>query len=77
MKKSKKARFFKGDIVRKGKNEYKVEEIQHDENGTRIIIAFSAQGNGVRFFDSDESYIPVEVETDIYGFKARHRHNKG
>ena len=54
-----------------------MKEIQHDENGTRIIIAFSAQGNGVRFFDSDESYIPVEVETDIYGFKARHRHNKG
>ena len=73
-----KARFFKGDLIRsRDYRVYLVEEIQHDENGTRIIIAFSAQGNGVRFYDSDESYIPVEVETDIYGFKARHRHNKG
>ena len=38
MKKSKKARFFKGDIVRKGKNEYKVEEIQHDERSSSLSL---------------------------------------
>ena len=71
--KSRKVRFFKGDIVKKGRNEYKVDEIQHDENGERIIVAFSVQGNGVRFFDSDESYVPVRESN---GIKARYRYNK-
>lgn len=62
MMKSKKARFFKGDICRsKDYRTYKVEEIQHDEKGRRIIVAFphGFSGMGVRFFDSDENYVQV------------------
>ena len=61
-KKSMKARFFKGDIVRsKDYRTYKVEEIQHDEHGRRVVIAFpfGFAGMGIRFFDSDDSYVPV------------------
>lgn len=57
-----KARFFKGDIVRsKDYRTYKVEEIQHDEKGRRVVVAFphGFSGMGVRFFDSDENYIQV------------------
>ena len=54
-----KARFFKGDIVlSKEFRTYKVEEIQHDEKGRRVVVAFphGFEGMGVRFFDSDENY---------------------
>ena len=60
--KSKKARFFKGDIVRsRTYRTYKVEEIQYDDHGNRIIIAFphGFSGMGIRFFDSDENYVLV------------------
>lgn len=59
----KKARFFKGDIVldKKSYRTYKVEEISHDGEGRRIIIAFphGFEDKGVRFFDSDENFILV------------------
>ena len=60
--KSKKARFFKGDIIRsKSYKTYKVEEIHYDGHGNRIIVAFphGFTGIGVRFFDSDENYFLV------------------
>lgn len=62
MKSIKKARFFKGDIIRsKDYRTYKVEEIQHDEKGRRVVVAFPCgfAGMGVRFFDTDENYVPV------------------
>lgn len=56
----KKARFFKGDLVldKKSYRTYKVEEISHDEEGRRIIIAFphGFEGKGIRFFDFDVNF---------------------
>ena len=57
-----KTRFFKGDLIRsRDYRVYLVEEIQHDSQGRRIIIAFphGFEGQGIRFFDSDESYVHV------------------
>ena len=62
MKSIKKARFFKGDIIRsKDYRTYKVEEIQHDEKGRRVVVAFpyGFAGMGIRFFDTDENYVQV------------------
>ena len=62
MNRSKKARFFKGDIIRsKDYRTYKVEEIQHDEKGRRVVVAFphGFAGMGIRIFDSDENYVQV------------------
>lgn len=56
-----KARFFKGDRVYRADSFkiYKVEEIVHDSEGRRIIIAFpeDRKGSGIKFYDSDKSYI--------------------
>ena len=60
--KAKKARFFKGDIIRsKDYRTYKVEEIQYDEHGRRVVVAFphGFSGMGVRFFDTDGNYVQV------------------
>lgn len=56
-----KARFFKGDRVYRADSYkiYKVEEVVHDSEGRRVIIAFPEDKNGVgiKFYDSDKSYI--------------------
>lgn len=56
-----KARFFKGDRVCSicSDRVYKVEEIVHDSEGRRVIIAFpeDKKGVGIKFYDSDKSYI--------------------
>ncbi len=58
-----KVRFFKGDTVRPSGSDkrYKVEEIVHDSQGRRIIIAFPEdhKGIGLKFYDFDRSYLPV------------------
>ncbi len=58
-----KARFFKGDVIRSGRNNglYKVESIEYDAYGRRICVAFPISKElvcGVRFFDDDQSYRP-------------------
>lgn len=50
-------RFFKGDWVKEEATGrvYKVEEVDWDDNGRRVIVAFCG-ARGVRFFDSDEGF---------------------
>ena len=50
-------RFFKGDWVKEEATGriYKVEEIDRDENGRRVVLAFYGI-RGVRFFDNDEGF---------------------
>ena len=61
MKRILKARFYKGDHIKDLRDGriYTAEDIQYDDCGRRIIVAFMKSGRGIRFFDDDPNYRAV------------------